>query len=334
MLPKTNIIVLFGLLFSICCSQSQAEAQNNSLARPMEEVVVYGKRPGPPFWRVDHDNHVLWIFGSLLPLPKSLEWDSISAEYIMSESQEFVRPPTSGVRVVGPIKAYRAWRKLNRLEKNRNGGTLKEVLPPVLYSQFLKAKTLYAPDNTKILKLRPMIAARKLHDEAIETVGLTNASPSFLTLLKIAKKEKMKITETGFTMDIELFWASYENTPLNVEVSCLETTLDSIESDLEGMLIRAHAWAEADTDLLKESEYPDPFDTCAFAGFSSKEGVEMRELSRQNWLDAAETALRQNEVTFATLSIRELIRPEGLLAALKDRLKDQRVVKKSTVDAQ
>lgn len=332
MLPKTNIIVLFGLLFSTCYSQSQAEAQNNNLARPMEEVVVYGKRPGPPLFRVDHDGHVLWIFGSLGPLPKSLEWDPISVEHLMSESQEFIKGPSYGSRTANPIKALLALRKIKSLETIPDGKTLRDILAPDLFERFIKAVSLYAPKTrAEMMRLRPMIAARMLRDEAIKTVGLTKKNRPFFTLLKLAKREDVKITETGAFMEMKLLIEDMKNTPLDAEVSCMEYTLNSISTDLDGMLTRAHAWAEGDTASLKEFDYPE--NTCLSAEFTSEEGIEIVNQARHSWLDAAETAVLQNEVTFATLSMRELIRPDGLLATLKDRLQGKRAIEKRTPDA-
>ena len=40
----------------------------------VEEVVVTGKRPGPPLWSVSSGDNVLWVFGTLAPVPKKMEW--------------------------------------------------------------------------------------------------------------------------------------------------------------------------------------------------------------------------------------------------------------------
>lgn len=57
-------------------------------ADAIEEVVVVGKRPGPPLWKVVNSEHTLFIIGSLDPLLKSLEWDSASVDWIISQSDE------------------------------------------------------------------------------------------------------------------------------------------------------------------------------------------------------------------------------------------------------
>ncbi|NCF33694.1 MAG: hypothetical protein GWP50_09010 [Proteobacteria bacterium] len=50
----------------------------------IEEVVVTGVRPGPPLWKVTHNNHVLWLFGTLSPIPKRMQGDSAAGGCIIS----------------------------------------------------------------------------------------------------------------------------------------------------------------------------------------------------------------------------------------------------------
>lgn len=81
---------------------------------PIEEVVVVGKRPCAPLWKVMNGEHTLFIFGSLEPLPKSLEWDSESVDWIIEHSQEFIAPPGVGARTFNPFRAIRALRQDSR----------------------------------------------------------------------------------------------------------------------------------------------------------------------------------------------------------------------------
>ena len=52
-----------------------ANLSNVPEAKLIEEVVVTGIRPGPPLWKVKHEDHVLWVFGTVTPIPKRMEWD-------------------------------------------------------------------------------------------------------------------------------------------------------------------------------------------------------------------------------------------------------------------
>lgn len=83
--------IVFILVFALSTAyQSSAQDRRSVLSRPIEEIVVIGKRPGPPLWKVTNGDSVLWIFGTLHPLPKSLEWDSESEEWVISQSREYL----------------------------------------------------------------------------------------------------------------------------------------------------------------------------------------------------------------------------------------------------
>ena len=40
----------------------------------LQTVTVRGEQPGPALWEVRRGTHVLWIVGTLSPLPKHAEW--------------------------------------------------------------------------------------------------------------------------------------------------------------------------------------------------------------------------------------------------------------------
>src|SRR5579872_7166073 len=67
-------------------------------AEPAEEVVVQGKHEGPRMWRISKDNHVMWILGTISPLPKKMTWQSDSVEEVLQQTQEVLPAwPSIGV---------------------------------------------------------------------------------------------------------------------------------------------------------------------------------------------------------------------------------------------
>src|SRR6266702_798410 len=83
---------------------------------PMEEVVVTGEHEGPRLWKVrkpegpgGQGDHVLWILGTLTPLPRKLIWQSDSVEAVLQQSQEVVPAwPAFGIGA-NPFTALRVW---------------------------------------------------------------------------------------------------------------------------------------------------------------------------------------------------------------------------------
>src|SRR5690606_38004574 len=41
-----------------------------------EEIIVTGRVPGPPMWKVHSGEHVLWIFPYLTWVPRDIIWES------------------------------------------------------------------------------------------------------------------------------------------------------------------------------------------------------------------------------------------------------------------
>ena len=283
----------------------------------MEEVVVVGKRPGPPLWRVDNGDRTLWIFGTLEPLPRSLEWDSESVEWIISQSEQYITAPNISARTSNPIKAISTVRKIRKLQKLPRGQTLGDVLPENVFHEFLDAKSRFATRDRKLMGLRPLFVARDLSKRAYESVGLTNRSKIRQELRKMAKKHGIEIVTTNGELGVNEALQVLQETSMTAEIQCLETTLESVNSDLQSALAHALAWIEGDATNLKTFDYPDVDSKCTDETFNHRDAVKVRNQTRAQWLSIIEMALQNNNVTFASLPIRELIHPQGLLAVLR-----------------
>src|ERR1700761_1422576 len=165
-------------------------------APPIPEVVVEGQHEGPRMWRVSKGDHVLWILGTISPLPRKMTWQSDSVETVLKETQEVVPawPSVSvGYNPFTAIRLYFVWRKI---QKSPDKGKLQEQIPAPLYARFSALKARYAPKDNKLEELRPMLAGGRLFDEALDTSGLSLHNEVQQTVLKLASKQGVKIHQT------------------------------------------------------------------------------------------------------------------------------------------
>jgi len=106
-------------------SAAAAEAPDTDVA----EVEVTGERPGPNLWRVSNGDHVVWLMGTLDPLPKGITWRSQEIESVLGEVKQLV-PSRPDVDVdAGPITLVRTYFQWRRVKKIQGKETLKDCRP-------------------------------------------------------------------------------------------------------------------------------------------------------------------------------------------------------------
>ena len=109
------------VLFLVTSVTADAKQKNKdiSVAKPIEEVVIKGRRPGPPLWRIENGENTFWVFGVVSTIPKSFEWDPSGIEHILSNSQQYfpLIERSVIVSIFNPIKAIGMSRKFNKLKK-------------------------------------------------------------------------------------------------------------------------------------------------------------------------------------------------------------------------
>jgi len=82
------ILVLLNLLLP---TTAHAERKNTdrSLTKPIEEIIISGRRPGPPLWQIENGENTLWVFAVVSTMPKSFEWDQALTIFSRNRSSIF-----------------------------------------------------------------------------------------------------------------------------------------------------------------------------------------------------------------------------------------------------
>lgn len=297
----------FALACTLTCATTAAQDKESSAAS-IEEVTVTGEWSGPRMWKISKGDHVLWLLGTLEPLPKKMTWQSKEVESLLAEAQEVLdgNPALSAdVGLFGKLQLYFQWR---RMQKSEDRATLKTTLSPELYARFAALKTKYAPHDDGLDKLRPMFAAGKLYGATVDASGLSYKNIVGGAVTKIAKQHDVKIQRVPLKVDDPKgVLREVGETPTAAEISCLETTIARLEIDVEPMKQRAAAWAMGDVDTLRRLPYPDNLAACWEAVSGSNRLKELRARFESEWMTAAEEALQRNRVTLAMRSMRDVI---------------------------
>jgi hypothetical protein len=340
-LPMLLLLALLALLALLPLGSGVTAEVEESL----EEVVVRGHFPGPPMWKVSNGDNVMWIFPHLRWIPKDMTWASERAARVIAESQEFMNlpewswvPPPSVL--LNPINLVRNFRNGQRAERNPDGGTLEQNLPPALYARFAALKARYFPNNNGPLEMRPLFAGRTMMNSIRQREGLVSGDDILKTIRGLARRNR-NIQRTDISVRVELgedfgdyrdrigaVWMSF---PPEQEHACFERQVRQMEEDLDEIKNRANSWARGSIDEFRDDENDqfrnvplvfDELNACdeLFTGTSSPEHealVGMITRVSQNWLAAAERSLAENASTFAILPINELLAEDGLLSKLK-----------------
>jgi hypothetical protein len=294
----------------------------------MDTVVVAGVQPGPGLWKVRHGDHLLYILGTQSPLPKNMTWRSEEVTQVLALTDEVLGPP--GVAVTADVGFFRGLTMLPsalKAAKNPDGERLEDVLPADLYARWSVLKQRYIGRDGGIEKKRPLLAVYELYGKALSRSGLQSGGGVVTPVIEGALKARgMKRTPTQLKITLEDprgALADIRKEPLKPQdLVCFSKTLDLIEHELPQAAVSARAWAVGDWTAIRNAARIDERAACDSAWLDTetarKHGVrDIDTRVRTKWLETAEASLRRNRITFATMSVWNLVKPDGYLAALQ-----------------
>jgi hypothetical protein len=281
----TNVLRrIAGVTFALCAmglsiaavpATPEAPASTEEVPE-LDEVVVTGRIPGPPLWKVSKDDRVLWILPLIDAYPRNIEWNSARVEALIAQSQEFIERPLAnwGVSTANPFTMARlmgAARRYRRLDK---GEKLADLLPPGLYQRYEALRSRYFPRDASMETLRVSVAGMQMQRaimdrEDLETLNYRSlGSPRPITqeLYKWLKRNKsirrtspayrtghrLGFGETG-TLSKAIEDASANEAYRRWELDCFEKVLVYFEEDFARVKRRANDWAQGRADELVDA---------------------------------------------------------------------------------
>ncbi len=321
----THLLALLLGLGGMPMAQAQSAPAPSMPVVDLAPVAVSGVQPGPGLWKVVKGDHVLWVLGTLSPLPQAMTWQSHELEQAISGSRQVLLPPsvkfTADVGFFGKLfllpSAYSA-------RKNADGETLQQLLPPPVYARWQLLKHKYIGDDRGIERWRPLFAAQELYRKAIKANDLSKTGGVQASVGALATRYGVKQVSTSYQVVIAHPRAAIQafTRAAPHDTTCFIRMLDNIEQDMPAMKARANAWATGDLPTLRALPDSAWRDACvaalADAGFAQALGLDDVPAKQQaTWLAAARAALASNAQTVALLPIEELLKPDGYLAQLQ-----------------
>ena len=312
----TWLLIGYGIAMT---SGSTAVAQE-TVAEPMTEIEITGERAGPGLWKVSRGDNTVYILGTLSPLPKRMIWRSRQVELVLDRSSQVIPYRPSLDASIGPIKAFKLFRQWRKLRRNPGDRELGEVLSPDLFARFESARRKYAPSDSSMLELRPLLAATMLSLAALKSVGLKPDDDVSSAVLKLAKKRNVEVVKLRQRVeDPVAVLADLGNINPAAERACLAATLARLDADVSTLRDQANAWAIGDVDKLRSQTAEEQRASCMAALTSAPRINEITAEFDQLWLSAVTRALETQKVTLAISPIGRLLQKDGVLALLAAR---------------
>lgn len=316
-------------------SQQQADeqAQDQDLRERAEKaglqlldtVVVSGVQPGPGLWKVSRDGRVMWVLGTLGPLPKRMEWNSAEVEAKVAAAGVVLLPPTVEVEAKGAaMGGIFLVPRLMRARNNPGKERLQDVLPPQDYARWQTLKAVYLPRDGGVEKRRPILAALDLLDAALEQNDLSWRDVVMRVVRRAAKDHDVPVERPSVSVVVEDAKAAvkeFADNPVN-DLECFRKTLDQVQNDMGTLATRANAWALGEVAMLSDLPYTDNAKACTDAvlstGLAQRSGFgDLPERVKAAWMKSARTALATHDESFAVLSMARVVGPSGYLAELE-----------------
>jgi hypothetical protein len=325
-----SVIATLSLFVAWACPSIAAPAAAESVAAPavvsqLETVTVSGLQPGPGLWRVTHGENEMWLLGTVSPYPKRMQWDTQLVDSIIAESQEVIT--SASINITSKMNIFRQMLlvpSLMKARKNPGKEKLEAQVPAAMYARWQVLAQRYLGRSRGTEKFRPIFAAQKLYEAALDEANLRNGNLVYPVASKSAKRHKVKFTAPKVVVevaDMKGLIKEFSNSSLD-DRDCFDKTLTHVEHDLPTMAARANAWAVGDLDRLRALPFTEQYGACLSSLFDApnlrKFGFDnLQERRAAAWLEAAESALKTNRSTFAMLPMGELLKADGLAAALR-----------------
>lgn len=298
------------LLVAIASASALAQTASTKKLQELEEIVVTGRFPGPPLWKVSKGDHALWILPLIDMYPRKMDWDSRRVERLVAQSQEYLLQPSvreGFTGAVNPLVIFSLIFRANNIyvagTQLPKGKTLSKMMPPELYRRFQALRSRYFPRKINVDHMTVMAAGETLQSEVLEHENLQMLHQGgvppviFEKLQKWLKANKSirqvmpSVTGPGYVLtskDIKVMAKAIEKGVKSPEfaawsVECMTQLVTWFERDLGPVKRRANAWARGHVEgLINPLPLYQRGDACSMSMERVKEWPVAKQLRKDN----------------------------------------------------
>lgn len=293
----------------------------------LDTVVVTGEQPGPGLWKVSRDGRVLWVLGTVSPLPKRMQWSTLGIERRIARAGTVLLMPNVRLEAEGAaLGGLFLLPSMMSARNNPDGGTLQAVLPAADYARWRRLKARYLGRDRGVEKRRPILAAMALREAALDDHDLSQRDVVERAVRRAAERADVPVVRPQHRVVIRDARAALRDLRASSldDLECFRRVLDQVESDLDTLAARANAWATGDIATLRGLVYADAAGACTAAilgaGVAQRQGLaDVPAQVQAAWRTAAEAALAEHPESFAVLPMALVTGPRGYLAGLAER---------------
>lgn len=292
------------------------------------QAVTVSAAAGPGLWKVSRNGHVLWILGTISPLPRRMQWQTREVEALLARAQEVILAPEMEISPkLGVFSKLALVPAAMGARRNPGGASLREVVPAAEYARWQALKARHLGGDRGVEMYRPIFAAGTLYREAIDDAGLTYKNPVHATVARLAGRHGVRVTEPKARIRIvqpKVALRAFKRQAID-DRACFSRTLDRIEGGLGTMHALADAWSIGDLATLRalpstSAQYEACAGALSEAAVARELGLgDLRARKEAAWLAAVEKSLSANRVTIALMPVPDLLTSQGVVAALRAR---------------
>lgn len=302
-------------------------AGDDDILAVLDTVVVTGEQPGPGLWKVSRDGRVLWVLGTVSPLPKRMEWNTLDIERRIARAGTVLLMPNVRLEAEGAaLGGLFLLPSMMSARNNPDGDKLQAVLPAADYARWLRLKARYLGRDRGVEKRRPILAAMDLREAALDDHDLSQRDVVERAVRRAAGRADVPVVRPQHLVVIKDARAALRDlraSPLD-DLDCFRKVLDQVEFDLGTLAARANAWATGDVATLRGLVYADAASACTAAilgaGVAQRQGLaDVPAQVHAAWRTAAEAALAEHPESFAVLPMALVTGPRGYLVDLANR---------------